>query len=507
MNPAADRRRPGARPPAAGGLRSFLSRSPIVWLLPLLGVFIAASIAFDPGRAPTGDEGPLLAAAHRLLHGTYAAAGTTNPVQFLWHGPGLPAFLAPLLALGLPLSELRLTSPLLMFIAVMLFYRLLRLRLSRRSALIGAYALGLYAPGYYVLGTVAKEPLALVLSVGALYGTARYVNGGRRRHAGLGGLSLAALVMTRVEYGWVIAIILVAGVLWWLYTASRHSPASERARIARRWVTVYALAMLACVPWLAYTYALTGHMFYWGNSGGLSLYWMSSPSPSQLGQWHSPATVFVDPALAAYRPLFWHLTTLSPLRSDLALQHLAIVHALAHPAKYALNVLANVGRTFLGFPFSFTLPAAVIAALVLINGALLVAVVISAAAVLRRRTPLPPESTPFLLFGLVGLAVHLLPTSEPRMVIPLMPVPIWLIGQALSSRVAALGTAKDAAARVVLAPLAGRWGLPVGAMRAFARGVHAAAWSGGPLRRRFAGEARAGRRLPARAQAARERAR
>jgi hypothetical protein len=33
---------------------------------------------------------------------------------------------------------------------------------------------------------------------------------------------------------------------------------------------------------------------------------------------------------------------------DLTFQHLAIVHATGHPAKYALNVLANLGRMFFG---------------------------------------------------------------------------------------------------------------------------------------------------------------
>jgi len=30
--------------------------------------------------------------------------------------------------------------------------------------------------------------------------------------------------------------------------------------------------------------------------------------------------------------------------------------------------------------------------------------------------------------------VHLLPTAEPRMLIPLLPVPLWLIAQALGRR-------------------------------------------------------------------------
>jgi hypothetical protein len=409
--------------------------SPVVRLLPLLGVFLLVSFLTDPGR-PNGDEVPILDAAHRLLHGHYAVVGAMDSTKFLWHGPGLPALLAPLVALGVPLAELRLTSPLLMFAASLLFYRFLRLRLSRRAALIGAYALGLYGPGYYVLGTVAKEPLALLGTIAALDGTTRYLMQGRARHAVLGGLSMGLLVMTRLEYGWVIAACLISGLLWWSVTLLRPGAAPGAATAARRWTVVCAVGMLACVPWLTYTYGLTHHLFYWGNSGGISLYWMSSPSAGQLGEWHATHTVNTDPALAAYRPFFHYVSSLGPLRADLELQHVALVQALGHPAKYLLNLLANVGRMFLGFPFSFKLSIALVVGLALFNGALLTAVIAAWRSLRRHRRPLPPETVPFLLFFGFGLAVHLLPTAEPRMVLPLLPIPLWLIGLAFYRRAA-----------------------------------------------------------------------
>jgi len=135
-------------------LPSAEARWTLVQLLPLLGVFLLVAALTEPARA-AGDEVPLLAAAHRLLQGRYAVIGTMDSSQFLWHGPGLPAVLAPLVALGVPLRGLRLISPLLMFSAALMFYRLLRLGLSRRDAVIGAYGLGLYAPAYYVIGTTA----------------------------------------------------------------------------------------------------------------------------------------------------------------------------------------------------------------------------------------------------------------------------------------------------------------------------------------------------------------
>jgi hypothetical protein len=267
----------------------------------------------------------------------------------------------------------------------------------------------------------------------------------------IAGLSLGALVMTRLEYGWVITAALAAALAWWLIALARSRAAPVVTRVPRRWALVCALGLLACVPWLTYTHAITGHLFYWGNSGGLSLYWMSAPGPSPLGEWHAPHTVLSAPALASYRPFFNYLATLAPLQRDLEFQHVAIVNALAHPASYALNMVANVGRMFIGLPFPFTLPAAVIAGLIIINGALLIGVVAAGRSLIRRRARLPREAVPFLLFAAIGLAVHLLPTAEPRMVVPLIPVPIWFVGVAFSRRRAAHARAEAGPERLLVA--------------------------------------------------------
>jgi hypothetical protein len=431
------------------------ARWALVRLLPLLGLLIAMAVVLGPGAANTTDTGPLIAASHRLLQGRYAVLGTTDATKYLWHGPGLPTFLAPLVALGVPLAGLRMTSPLLMFAAVLLLYRLLRLRLGRRGALIGAYALGLYGPGYYVLGTVSKDALALVCSVLALDGTARYLKYGRARHALIAGLALAGLAMSRVEYGWVVTGALLVALGWWLVDRLRGREPGERRRVAPRFALICGVAMLACVPWLAYTYSLTGHVFYWGNSGGISLYWMSSPSPSQMGEWHAWHTVFSDPALAAYRPLFRRIGTLSPLQQDLTFQHLAVTQALGHPAKYALNVLANLGRMFFGFPFSFSLSAPVIVGLVLINGGLLAALGAAGASLVRARARLPRETVPFLILGALGFAIHVFPSAEPRMLLPIVPVAIWTIGQASRRWEPALGRVAGVVVRELRLPRPG----------------------------------------------------
>ena len=110
-------------------------------LAPLLPLYVGAALVIQHGARPADDEASLLGFAHALLHGHYASVGTWSPVAYLWHGPALPLVLAPMVWLGLPLWALRLVSgPVLLFVAVVLFERVLALRLDRRRALAGAYA-------------------------------------------------------------------------------------------------------------------------------------------------------------------------------------------------------------------------------------------------------------------------------------------------------------------------------------------------------------------------------
>ncbi|MEA2404026.1 MAG: hypothetical protein QOE08_673 [Thermoleophilaceae bacterium] len=409
-----------------GALTTRLGAWRVGALLPLLGIFILAARVTDPGPRPAADEGPLLSYAARLLDGSYAVPGTHNATAFLWHGPGLPVVMAPFVALHANLGVIRMLGPALLFGAVLGFHRVLSRHCSPRRALLGAWALGLYAPAWSVLGSTHKEPLAMLLVVVAMAGTLRYLHRGARRDLAIGGLALAGLAMTRLEYGWeIVAFLVVAGAAAFL------RPRAGYGRLA----AVCSVAVLACVPWLTYTYALTGHPFYWGNAGSLSLFWMSAPTHDQLVQWHSWRHTLTQPSLAAYRPEVRRLAPLDPLQRDLALQHLAWLQASAHPAKFAVNLGANVGRMWAGLPFSFRLPALLLAPLWACNLALLGGLGRAARRAWRARAArgtgirADPAGRAFAAFAVVGIAVHLLPSAEPRMILPLVPVLIWLAMQ------------------------------------------------------------------------------
>jgi 4-amino-4-deoxy-L-arabinose transferase-like glycosyltransferase len=226
----------------------------------------------------------------------------------------------------------------------------------------------------------------------------------------------------RFEYGWVVFALLGLALLRW--ARRRHDAA------ARRLVAVAAIAVLTCVPWLAYTYELTGHAMYWGTSSGESLFWMSPTVPGETGQWHSPGAIRTDPALAVLRAPFRRSDRLDPVRRDLALRRQAVANIRARPALYARNLAANVGRLFWSMPMRSRRSLVRTGADVLFNTLLLAALAWAARALWRRRGDLPAETAPIAAFAALAIGAHLPASASPRMLLPVVPALLWLVASA-----------------------------------------------------------------------------
>ena len=411
--------------------RSFLA------FLPLLGVLAIATYAL-PERPD--DEAGYVSLAHRLTEGSYttgddeALLDDRPSYPDLWFGPGLPLVLAPLVALDAPLDVLRATGPLFLFGAILLFYVLVGRRASNRTALVAAYALGLYVPFYTLLPNVHSEPLAILLLVGGLLATAVQLERGDRTSLLVAGAAFAGLALTRVAFGWVLTAALVATAVWW---------ASSRSPDAARTTRIFAVAVICCTPWLAYTWSQTGRPLVWGNSGSLSLYWMSSPYDGDYGDWHQADKVFSDPNLAAHRPFFETLRDLPLAEQNRRLEREALSNIAGDPLKYALNVAANGSRLLFNSPYSFERQSPKALVYALPNSLVFGAVVLALVLLLPRRGTLPREAVPFLMLGTATVGLHLLVASYPRMLMPVVPIVIWFLVRALL----AVGLVDDQPAR------------------------------------------------------------
>jgi hypothetical protein len=398
----------------------------LVRLLPLLGLLLLATY-FGPARPD--DEAGYLELASRLANGWYvtgndAALLDADPsYPDLWFGPGLPTILSPLVAADLPLWLTRAAGPLSLFGAVVALCALLRLRFSERAALGGAYAFGLYVPSYTLLPNLHSEPPAILFLVLGMLATARHLESGSTVTLVGAGASLAALALTRVAFGWVLTAVLVASAFWWIL---------RRAPSAAGTVRIAAVALALCVPWLAYTLHVTGRPLVWGNSGSLSLYWMSSPHPNDYGDWHRADRVFSEDRLAPHRPFFATLEHVPLAEQNERLERRALENIQAHPLKYASNVAANISRMFFNAPYSAEPQTPKAAVYAFPNALVLGAIVLSVALLARRRHDLPPETLPFALLAGSTLGLHAFVASYPRMLIPVVPIVIWLCLLALS---------------------------------------------------------------------------
>lgn len=399
----------------------------VVWLAPLLVVYALVCALAQPGPDAVRDEADLLAAAARLLDGQLVPGGqVTDPRAYLWHGPGLVALLAPLVALDLPLTAIRFVEPVLMLGAIVLFHRLLRVRLEPRPALAWTYAFALYVPFFSVVPQVHKEPLSILLVVAGMLALRSALAGGGPPAVAAAGLALAALTMVRVEYGWVAVALLAIAVATWAVR--------RRSAAARRLAAVAAVAVAGCLPWLASTHHLTGKVAYWGSSSGLSLFWMSPTLPGETGEWHDPQRLDLNPEVAALRPLFGRLERVHPVESDRVLRERAVANIRARPLAYARNLAANTSRLLFSVPMRPGITSLGVGVYVLFNGLLLASVAWAAPVLWRRRRVLPHETLPIALFAGLAVAVHLPPSASPRMLLPVVPALLWLVAQAWAVR-------------------------------------------------------------------------
>ena len=129
-------------------------------------------------------------------------------------------------------------------------------------------------------------------------------------------------------------------------------------------VYVLVIAFIINIPYLIYTWSLTGKLFYWGNSGGMSLYWMSTPVEGEYGDWNNTsftANCGHDKIIPCNKDLLAihhqkdmdYVLSLPVIEQDDAYKAIAIQNIKSHPVKYLRNCFCNFSRLFFGFPTSY----------------------------------------------------------------------------------------------------------------------------------------------------------
>jgi hypothetical protein len=237
-------------------------------------------------------------------------------------------------------------------------------------------------------------------------------------HLLMASIYLGYLALTKVFFGYVIVVGLLSFGVMYLW---------QRKKKFKQTAYIYLLALILCLPHLFYTYSLTGKVFYWGTSGGMSLYWMSERHENEWGSWFSSRKVKENPELAHYREFFDKMSKLSEVEKDGEFKKRAIYNITHHPAKYFVNWIANIGRLLFSYPFSHTQHKLTTYFYLIPNMFLVVLFLLGIYPVILRWRSIPYEIYALFYFGFVAFGGTSLLSAYDRQFRPLVPILLlWL---------------------------------------------------------------------------------
>ena len=303
------------------------------------------------GKVPVvymGDEPRYLQYAHNLLNGYFSPRGQVD----LWSGPGYPLLIAGFLKMGFNEIGLRLLNAFLQYASIVLLFKTLQHWVSNQKAFWFALAWAFYYVAYKEMLYIYTEPLTSFLIIAIAFSLSRAK---QLTHFILPGLLLGYLALVKIMFGYVIAFCLLVGLCIYLF---------KKQKTVGQLTVTFLIAMLVTLPYLCYTYSITGRVFYWGNSGGMSLYWMSTPVEKEYGDWNDAqfrAYCDYDPNIPCNAALFAKnhqadydaIYKFEGVARDDAFKQKAIENIKNHPLKYLKNIVANASRLFFGLPNSY----------------------------------------------------------------------------------------------------------------------------------------------------------
>lgn len=372
----------------------------VFWLLPFLLFYILVCVSYT--GEPVNDQIGYIQQARNLTEGYFVESDIR-----LWHAPGYPLVLAPFVWAD-ALIWARYLNSLLLFGAVCFVYFTLCEYTSQNQSLLGAYFLGLYLPFLQELPKFLTEPLAIFLVAGFAFFAIQHFRRGRFGY--LAAFFLGYLLFTKPMFAYATVVCLAVSLL--LY---------------RRAVWIYALALLLCTPYLAYTHSLTGKFFYWSTNGGAALYWMSTPYDGEWGDWKSETRVSEDKQLNEHKELYDELAEFSFIERDELYKRAAISNIRRYPLKYCYNWIANVARIWLSFPQSYRYQTPHTLLYMVFNSVLWVSLLLCAYPLIRYRKDVPVEIVLLIVFALAFLFGSSLVSALARYLKPMVSVFIIVI--------------------------------------------------------------------------------
>lgn len=330
-----------------------LSRNPFILFLPFLFIYICI-VLLGHKDAMEGDEGRYVQYAQNLLNGYYSPPGEV----YLWNGPGYPIILMPFMVMKLPLICSALMNAFFQYLSVVYLFKALRILVKPNLAVFFSIVWGCFYIVFKEMCWLYTESLSnMLVSMFLFYALLAFSEDKKSRaHIWIAAFLLGYLTLTKIIFGYVLLVSIPTLTVLYLF---------RRISSIKRALLIVLAAMLFNLPYLAYTHHLTGKYFYWANSGGMSLYWASTPVKGEFGDWNDDffkAYCGIDDVQPCNDSLFAANHKLDydtiyryqGIARDEAFRKAGIRNIMHYPLKYFKNCIANAGRFFFGIPYSYS---------------------------------------------------------------------------------------------------------------------------------------------------------
>ena len=422
-----------------------IKSNPYLMFLPFL-IFAIVLILIFANNTSFGDEPRYLSYAKNLTHGYFSPP---YPHIDLGNGPGYPLIMSPFVGLHLSLTVIKLLNAVFYYFSIVFLFKALQQLVSFKFSLIFTLIWALYPNTLYELPHALPEVLASSLVPLFIYpviiGLSSADNLKRGKYLLAAGLVFGFLILTKPVFGYVMIFLILSCLILWLFKRKNKS--------YKRSLIILIIAFVTNVPYLIYTYNLSGKLFYWSSFGGNNLYWMSSPYEGEYGSYYrfpfkpAPDRIPGSEKIIALRhdkdfeemlknPEIKKANIINgQLQGDLGkgtlqdefLKKLAIENIKAHPLKFLQNCFSNAGRMLFNYPASYVLQKPTTLLRLPINGTLMVFVLFCLIPTFLNWNKILFPIRFLLFFALLYLGGSLLGSAEPRMFTKIVPIIfIWV---------------------------------------------------------------------------------
>lgn len=402
-------------------------RNPYLFFSPFLIIFLAIVLIFQSDGI-AGDQHRYITYAKNLLNGFYSPQ---PPDVDLGNGPGYPIFLMLFVALKLPNVIIMAMNAVLFYISIILIFKTLQYFVSNRIALIFSLFWACYINHYEYLPLIQCETLTVSLVSSIIFILAKTFKQDNvtviNKFTFLSGLLIGFLVLTKPIFGYVLLFILLVNGLLWLFSRTKGNYRST--------FIILFIALLLNIPYLFYTYKLTGKMFLWSSFGGDNLYWMSTPYKNEYGSWiyfnslENDSNYYKDfipgaqASLKSNHQNVWdEISSLKGVEKDDALKRIAIENIKSHPIKFLQNCLSNVGRIVFNVPYSYKAQKNSTLLRIPFNGIIILLSLFCLLPTYLNWREIPYTIRFILFFALIYLCGSVLGSAETRMFTVIVPI-------------------------------------------------------------------------------------